>query len=172
MTRRMLAVLGSALFLIFAPGLVAGLVPWWISEWNVQAPFFGFAPVRAIGALLVVVSVVALLESFGRFALQGVGTPAPVFPTRHLVVKGLYRYVRNPMYLAVVSVILGQAMILGNVSLLVYCALIWLTFHVFVLAYEEPTLRRTFGAEYEAFCANVPRWVPRLSPWSGSTRED
>jgi hypothetical protein len=88
MTRRMLAVLGSALFLIIAPGIVAGLVPWWISKWNVQAPFFGFAPTRALGALLVVVSVLVLLESFARFALQGVGTPAPVFPTRHLVVKG------------------------------------------------------------------------------------
>jgi protein-S-isoprenylcysteine O-methyltransferase Ste14 len=135
MTRRILAILGSALFLIFAPGIVAGLVPWWISKWNVQEPFSGFAPIRALGAVLVVVSVVVLLESFGRFALQGVGTPAPVFPTRHLVVKGLYRYVRNPMYLAVVSVILGQAMIFANVGLLVYGALIWVTFHLFVLAY-------------------------------------
>jgi protein-S-isoprenylcysteine O-methyltransferase Ste14 len=168
----MLAVLGSALFLVIAPGIVAGLVPWWISKWNVQAPFFGFAPMRALGALLVVVSVLVLLESFARFALQGLGTPAPVFPTRHLVVKGLYRYVRNPMYLAVVLAILGQVMILGCVSLLAYGALVWLTFDLFVLAYEEPTLRRTFGAEYDSFCANVPRWVPRLSPWSGSTRED
>ena len=76
------------------------------------------------------------------------------------------------MYLAVVLVILGQAMILGNVSLLAYGALVWLTFHLFVLADEEPTLRKTFRAEYDAFCASVPRWVPRLSPWSGSTRED
>jgi protein-S-isoprenylcysteine O-methyltransferase Ste14 len=172
MTRRILAILGSALFLIFAPGIVAGLVPWWISKWNVQEPFFGFAPIRALGVVLVVVSVVVLLESFGRFALQGVGTPAPVFPTRHLVVKGLYRYVRNPMYLAVVSVIFGQAMIFANVGLLVYGALSWMTFHLFVLAYEEPTLQRTFGAEYDAFRANVPRWIPRLSPWSGSTREN
>ena len=100
MTRKMLAVLGSALFLIIAPGIVAGFIPWWISKWNVQGPFLGFAPLRALGALLLVVSVLMLLESFARFALQGVGTPAPVFPTRHLVVKGLYRYVRNPMYLA------------------------------------------------------------------------
>ena len=123
-----------------------------------------------VGILVVAVSILALLESFARFALQGLGTPAPILPTRNLVVNGLYRYVRNPMYLAVVLVILGQAMILGNVSLLVYGALVWLIFHVFVLAYEEPTLRRTFGPEYDAFCANVPRWIPRLRPWTGSTR--
>ena len=88
------------------------------------------------------------------------GTP------QHLVLKGFYRHVRNPMYLAVVAVILGEAMILGNVQLLGYCALVWLFCHLFVLAYEEPTLRKTFGGEYDAFCANVPRWIPRLSPWN------
>jgi len=170
MTRKILAVVGSALFLTLAPGIVAGFIPWWISKWNVQAPFLGFASLRALGALLLVVSVLVLLESFARFALQGVGTPAPVFPTRHLVVKGFYRYVRNPMYLAVVSIIFGQAMILGSVSLLAYGVLVWLTFHLFVLAYEEPTLRKTFGTEYDAFCANVPRWVPRLSPWERGTK--
>jgi protein-S-isoprenylcysteine O-methyltransferase Ste14 len=82
------------------------------------------------------------------------------------VVKGLYRHVRNPMYLAVVAIILGEAMILGNLRLLAYCALVWLFSHLFVLAYEEPALRKTFGAEYDAFCANVPRWIPRLSPWN------
>jgi len=166
---RVSAVLGSALFLILAPGVVAGFVPWWISAWKVQ-PLLGFRFIRVVGVLVIAVSILALLESFARFALQGLGTPAPILPTRNLVVNGLYRYVRNPMYLAVVLVILGQAMILGNVSLLVYGALVWLIFHVFVLAYEEPTLRRTFGPEYDAFCANVPRWIPRLRPWSGSTR--
>ncbi len=169
MRRRVLAILGSALFFLVAPGIGGGLVPWWITRWHVQAPLFGFPPIRALGALLVLAGIPVLLESFARFALQGVGTPAPVFPTLHLVVKGFYRYVRNPIYLAAVSVILGQGMILGNVNLLAYGALVWLAFHLFVLAYEEPTLRKTFGAEYDAFCANVPRWVPRLTPWSEST---
>ena len=109
MARKMLAVLGSALFLIIAPGIVAGFIPWWISKWNAQAPFLGFAPIRTLGVFIVVLSILVLLESFARFALQGLGTPAPVFPTRHLVVSGFYRYVRNPMYLAVVWAILGQA---------------------------------------------------------------
>ena len=106
-----------------------------------------------------------LLDSFARFAVQGVGTPAPIFPPRRLVVTGLYRYVRNPMYVAVVSTILGQGLIFGNFTLLAYGALIWLLFHVFVLVYEEPTLRAGFGSEYGLFCAAVPRWIPRLTAW-------
>ena len=102
------------LFLL-APGVVVGLVPWWISRWHVHAPFLGFAPFRVFGGLLIAAGIPVLLESFGRFALQGIGTPAPVFPTRRLVVKGFYRYVRNPMYVAVVSLILGQALLLGDI---------------------------------------------------------
>ena len=167
--RRFFALLGTAIFLVLAPGCVAGLVPWWISRWRLAPPFAGFPPIRYFGILLISLGVPVLLDSFARFALQGLGTPAPVFPTRHLVVKGLYRYVRNPMYLGVVSVILGQALLFGNVRLLEYAALVWLAFYVFVLAYEEPTLRRSFGAEYEAFCANVPRWLPRTRPWTVGT---
>jgi protein-S-isoprenylcysteine O-methyltransferase Ste14 len=98
MSRRLLAIVGSAVFLVIAPGFVAGFVPWWISRWRLQAPFFGMPIFRLIGGALIALGVASLLDSFMRFALQGVGTPAPVFPTRHLVVSGLYRYVRNPMY--------------------------------------------------------------------------
>jgi len=163
--RRVAAVLGTAIFLVIAPGSVAGLVPWWISRWQLRPPFLGFAAFRVIGALLIAASLPVLLESFARFALQGVGTPAPVLPPRHLVVKGFYRYVRNPMYVAILSLILGQALLFGDIRLLEYAVFVWLAFHVFVSAYEEPTLRRTFGAEYETFCANVPRWIPRFTPW-------
>jgi protein-S-isoprenylcysteine O-methyltransferase Ste14 len=163
--RRALAVLGSALFLVIAPGIVVGLVPWWISKSNVQESVLRFPFTRALGVLLIMAGLPVLLESFTRFAVQGLGTPAPVFPTRHLVVKGFYRYVRNPMYLAVVFLIFGEALILGNVGLLAYGTLVWLACHLFVLIYEEPTLRKTFGAEYATFCANVPRWLPRASPW-------
>jgi protein-S-isoprenylcysteine O-methyltransferase Ste14 len=165
--RRTFALVGTALFLVLAPGCVAGLVPWWISRWQFRAPFAGYAPLRVIGAMLIAAGTFVMLDSFARFALQGLGTPAPVFPTRHLVVKGFYRYVRNPMYVAVVAVILGQALLFGNVRILEYGLFAWLVAHLFVLAYEEPTLRRTFGAEYESFRANVPRWIPRVTPWRG-----
>jgi protein-S-isoprenylcysteine O-methyltransferase Ste14 len=165
--RRVFTLVGTALFLVLAPGCVAGLVPWWISRWQFRAPFSGYAPLRVIGAILIAAGTFVVLDSFARFALQGLGTPAPVFPTRHLVGKGFYRYVRNPMYAAVVAAILGQAVLFGNVRVFEYALFAWLVAHLFVLAYEEPTLRKTFGAEYESFCANVPRWIPRLTPWSG-----
>ena len=164
-TRRALAVLGSAVFLVIAPGIVAGLAPWWISRWEFGPPLLGFWPGRIVGALLICAAIPVLLDSFKRFAFEGLGTPAPVFPTRHLVVHGLYRYVRNPIYVAVVSLILGQGLLFGSIRTLEYGALVWLGFHLFVLAYEEPTLRTTFGEEYKQFCSNVPRWIPRLSPW-------
>ncbi len=158
--RKLLAIIGSAVFLVIAPGFVAGLAPWWISHWRVEAPFFGLRLFRLGGGLLIALGVIGLLDSFVRFALKGVGTPAPVFPTRHLVVTGLYRYVRNPMYVAVTGAILGQGLVFGNVALLAYGGLVWLLFHVFVSIYEEPVLRASFGSEYESFCAEVPRWIP------------
>jgi protein-S-isoprenylcysteine O-methyltransferase Ste14 len=165
--RRALALVGTVLFLVLAPGCVAGVVPWWISRWQFRAPFAGYAPLRVMGVLLIAAGAFVVLDSFARFALQGLGTPAPVFPTKHLVIKGFYRYVRNPMYVAVVAVILGQALLFGDVRVFEYALLAWLVAHLFVLMYEEPTLRETFGAEHESFCANVPRWVPRLTPWHG-----
>ena len=167
--RKLLALLGSAVFLFIAPGIVAGVMPWWISEWKIHSPLFGFRAVRVFGLLLIVPGVCVLVESFTRFALQGLGTPAIVLPPRRLVVKGFYRYVRNPMYLAVVSIVLGEGMVLGDVSVLAYGAIVWLLSHLFVLAYEEPTLRKTFGPQYDAFCANVPRWIPRLTQWNDGT---
>jgi protein-S-isoprenylcysteine O-methyltransferase Ste14 len=143
--RKVCAIIGSAIFLVIAPGFFAGLLPWWISHWLVEPPFFGMQLFRFIGAWLVMLGAVGLLDSFARFALQSVGTPAPVFPPRRLVVTGLYRYVRNPMYVTVVISILGQGLILGNLRLLEYGAVVWLPAHLFVLLYEEPTLRATFG---------------------------
>jgi protein-S-isoprenylcysteine O-methyltransferase Ste14 len=162
--RKFWALLGSAVFLVIAPGIVCGLVPWWISRWGTDSTSLGWS-VRGLGIILITAGTLVLLDSFGRFALQGLGTPAPVFPTQHLVVTGLYRFVRNPMYLAVLTVILGQSMLLGNALVLGYGVLVWLGFQLFVLLYEEPTLRLAHGNEYERFCSNVPRWIPRRSPW-------
>jgi len=156
------ALLASAVFLCLAPGTVAGLIPWWISRWELQPPFFGLEQVRWLGVLLIALSLPVLLESFGRFAVEGLGTPAPVLPTRHLVVRGFYRYVRNPMYVAVASIIIGQGLLLGNAYVLLYAGVVWTAFHGFVLLYEEPKLRRTYGAEYDAYCAKVRRWIPML----------
>jgi protein-S-isoprenylcysteine O-methyltransferase Ste14 len=165
--RRLFAALGSALFLVLAPGTVAGLVPWWISRWRLEPQPIWWIPLRIAGGAAIAAGTLVLLDSFARFAIKGLGTPAPVSPTRYLVITGLYRYVRNPMYVAVVAVIVGQGLLLANTRLLEYGALVWLGFHLFVVAYEEPTLRAGFGPEYEAFCRRVPRWIPRLSLWPG-----
>jgi len=98
---------------------------------------------------------------------QGLGTPAPIAPPERLVVTGLYRHVRNPIYLAVTSLIVGQALFFGDVGLLEYGLVLWAFFHLVVLAYEEPVLRDQFGTEYRDFCAHVRRWIPRLKPWRG-----
>jgi protein-S-isoprenylcysteine O-methyltransferase Ste14 len=134
--RRALAVLGTAAFLVLAPGAVAGLVPWWISRWRFRTPFPGYFPLRVIGVVLIAAGTLVLLDSFALFALQGLGTPAPVFPTKHLVVKGFYRYVRNPMYVAVVAVILGQSLLFGDMHVLAYALIPWLAAHLFVVTYE------------------------------------
>ncbi len=162
MTGRVLSIAGSAVFLVIAPGFVAGVAPWWIGGWRMLPALGGIWLFRPAGCVLIALGCLGLLDSFARFALQGLGTPAPVLPTRHLVVTGLYRYVRNPMYVAVASAILGQGLLLGNVAILEYGAAVCLAFHLFVLGYEEPRLRATFGAEYDAFCRAVPRWIPRM----------
>ncbi|MFY3743368.1 isoprenylcysteine carboxylmethyltransferase family protein [Anaeromyxobacter sp. PSR-1] len=154
-----MALVGTLAFLAVAPATVAGVVPWWIAGWRMRPPLFTGA--RVLGAILAAAGIAAVLESFARFAIRGLGTPAPVLPPRRLVVSGLYRYVRNPMYVAVLSVIAGQALLLGELRVLGYGALVWLAFHRFVVGYEEPRLRKTFGAEYDAFRERVPRWIPR-----------
>jgi len=164
---RLAAAFGSAIFLFVAPGVVAGWIPWQITRWRIGAPLFDGRVSRAIGALLIVAGAPVLLDSFARFALVGRGTPAPVAPTERLVVSGLYRHVRNPIYLAVVSLIFGQALLFGSRDLLWYGALAWAAFHLFVLFYEEPALRRRYGDEYVAYRAAVRRWRPRVRGYVG-----
>jgi protein-S-isoprenylcysteine O-methyltransferase Ste14 len=170
MASRTRAILGSAVFLVIAPGTLAGLVPWWISRWALQSPFTGYGPIRALGVVCIAFGLPVLLDSFARFALQGRGTPAPPAPTERLVVRGFYRFVRNPIYVAVTLLIAGQALLFGDWRLLAFAALFWLCCHLFVVAYEEPTLRQSFGGEYESYCAGVRRWLPRLTPWRGDMR--
>jgi len=97
------------------------------------------------------------------------GTPAPIMPPQHLVVMGSYRFVRNPMYVAVLSLILGQGFFFADWRALAYGAAIWACFSIWVWIYEEPTLRQLFPADFAEYCAHVPAWIPRLSPWNGGT---
>jgi protein-S-isoprenylcysteine O-methyltransferase Ste14 len=163
MNDRTEAIVGSAAFFVVAPGTVAGLAPWLITHWR-----FGEGAglvVGAIGAMLLIAGLVILIECFARFALRGRGTPAPIAAPTNLVVSGLYAHVRNPMYVAIELIIFGQAMLFASAALIAYGVAIFFAFLMFVLYYEEPRLRHEFPEDYPAYAAEVPRWIPRLTPW-------
>jgi protein-S-isoprenylcysteine O-methyltransferase Ste14 len=158
---RLRAALGSLAFLVVAPGVVAGLVPWALTGWEARPAWL---VLRVAGVALVVAGVAVVLHAFARFVLEGIGTPAPVAPTDRLVVGGLYRFVRNPMYLAVGATIVGQALLLGRPALLAYAAAFAVVVAAFVRGYEEPTLAARYGEQYAAYRQAVPGWWPRLRP--------
>jgi protein-S-isoprenylcysteine O-methyltransferase Ste14 len=160
--RRSYAAVGTAAFFFLAPGVVAGLLPWWLTRWEMETPFPGWGPLRLLGGALIVAGAAFLIHAFARFVTEGAGTPAPVAPTERLVVGGAYRYVRNPMYLAVLAVIVGQALVFGQLHLFVYAVVVALTMAAFVRWYEEPVLSRKFGREYDEYRRQVGGWWPRL----------
>ncbi len=166
------AILGSFAFFLAAPGVVAGVVPYLLSGWSMQPPLFGLPVGRVVGVAAVIAGLACLLDCFARFALEGRGTPAPVEQTEVLVASGLYRFVRNPMYVCVLTIVAGQALLFGQVSLLAYAGLLLLGFHLHVRFYEEPQLRRRFEGSYETYCLHVRRWWPRLTPWRGPVSQD
>lgn len=151
--------LGSLLFLLLAPGMIAGYIPLGLLLWGSQTntgllAYLAF-PLWLIGGSMI-------LWSFWNFLREGRGTPAPVAPPTELVAVGFYRYVRNPMYVGVLAMIFGYFWWFGYWNLLWYGALVFLAVHTFVTRYEEPKLRRTFGTAYEEYCRRVPRWMPRI----------
>jgi protein-S-isoprenylcysteine O-methyltransferase Ste14 len=152
---------GTLLFVLLVPGSVIGLVPFVLSGWRLQPPLLGLPPLRWLGVLLFFAGLPVFADFLIRFVRDGRGTPAPVAPPRHLVVTGAFRSVRNPGYIGVLSMIFGQGLLLGSVAVLIYGACVAVAFHLFVVLYEEPALRRQFGAEYVAYCRRVPRWIPR-----------
>jgi protein-S-isoprenylcysteine O-methyltransferase Ste14 len=157
------AAIGSFVFLVVAPGVVAGLVPYALTGWDSHDPPLAL---QIAGVVLIAAGLAVLLDAFARFVREGIGTPAPVAPTERLVVGGLYRYVRNPMYLAVGAIIAGQALLLGRAVLLAWLAVFAAAVVAFVKLYEEPTLARTYGEEYDRYRAEVSGWWPRMKPRS------
>jgi len=162
MASRITPALGSLAFLVLAPGVVAGLIPWLITDWRPLPPAGGVEALRWTGLIPIAAGLVVILEAFARFALVGLGTPAPVAPTRTLVVSGFYRYVRNPMYVAVAALIFGQAVLFASWGTALYGVVIAAAFHTFVLLYEEPTLQSAYGEQYAAYRTATPRWIPRF----------
>jgi protein-S-isoprenylcysteine O-methyltransferase Ste14 len=160
------AAAGSLVFLALAPGVVAGVVPWLLTGWDSTGPPLAL---QLIGGALIAAGTAVLVGAFARFVVEGTGTPAPVAPTEHLVVGGLYRHVRNPMYVAVAATIIGQAALLGRPALLLYALAFTAIVAAFVHGYEQPVLSERFGEEYDEYRRNVPAWRPRLRPWTPPT---
>jgi protein-S-isoprenylcysteine O-methyltransferase Ste14 len=144
------------------PGLVIVYLPFTITRWR-RVPEAGWLSFLAF--FLIALALLPLLESVIRFVRVGRGTLLPMVPTQVLVVSGFYRYVRNPMYVGVLSAIAGEAILFLSWRLAVYWCGVFALFNLFVLFYEEPKLSKTYGPQYEQFCRNVPRWIPRLTPW-------
>ena len=142
-----LPALGTIVFVLLVPGTVVVAVPYLLTRW--------------LGAALLACALPLFVAFNLRFVVEGRGTPAPVAPTQRLVMGGPFRWVRNPGYVAVVALLVGQALVFGSTLLLAYAGAVAACFHLFIVLYEEPTLRKQFGAEYEAYSQQVPRWVPR-----------
>ena len=152
--------LKSILFLILAPGIVAGYVPLALlrHEPQLESGFFAY-----LAFPLWLIGMVILLWCFWDFLIKGRGTPAPIDPPKELVATGLYNYVRNPMYVGVLIIIIGHFLWFKTIWMIAYMAVVFLAFHLFVTLYEEPHLKKTFGAAYEDYVRKVPRWIPRIN---------
>ena len=159
---RAIPLLKTAVFFVLVPGTVAGYIPYRMlarrGQWAI--PDMGARPVA--GALLMALGIAGLLWCGWHFAVSGRGTPAPFDPPRRLVVQGLYHFVRNPMYVSVAAILIGESLLFSSSAILGYLLVCWLFVHLFVMLYEEPTLRKKFGESYEAYCKRVPRWLPRF----------
>ena len=158
------AAFGTIIFVLLVPGTAVVLGPWLLTGWRLAPPLLGWTMTRWLGVVLLVLAL-PLFAAFNlRFVIEGHGTPTPIAPTEHLVVGGPFRWVRNPGYVSVIALLVGQALLFACPVLFAYAAVVALVFHLSVVLYEEPTLRRQFGAEYETYCRAVPRWIPRLRP--------
>ncbi len=164
MTTGLRAATASLVHFVAAPGVVVGVLPWLLTGWVPgDAPPYAW-PIQVVGAGALLVAVVGLAAEFVRFVIEGRGSPAPPVPTEQLVVGGLYGYVRNPMYVAVTVAVLGQAALLWRPVLVAYAVVLWLVMWLFARYYEEPALRRQFGAAYDGYRAAVPGWIPWAAP--------
>lgn len=153
-------ILNTLLFTVIVPGTVAGWLPYRLHG---DSPPTANLALQVVAILLIAIGTgIYLHTAFWGFAIRGRGTPAPIAPTKKLVVEGLHRYVRNPMYIGVATIVLGQAVLFQSWHVVEYLAVVLLIVQFFVMFYEEPTLARQFGAEYEEYKKRVPRWIPRF----------
>lgn len=163
--RRSVAAASSLAWFVAIGGTFGCLLPYLLNDWHFHRPLPYWAIARAVGVLLICAGLVPLADSFAKFIKAG-GTPVPVAPPPCLVVSGFYRYVRNPIYVGFLIILVGQTLLSGSPGLLEYTAVAWCIGAAAVRLYEEPTLARKFGTEYQDYRRAVRAWVPRLHPWT------
>jgi protein-S-isoprenylcysteine O-methyltransferase Ste14 len=154
-----MTVLKSLLYLIFEAGVFALYIPLRLLH---NGPRLDIGMLSFLAIPLWLMGSVIILRCFWDFTFRGRGTPVPADPPKELVVTGFYRYVRNPIYVGVILIFLGHFLWFGYWSLLTYTLLSFLGVHLFIVLYEEPALKKKFGASYEEYLKNVPRWIPRF----------
>ena len=152
--------LKTLIFSILVPGTVAGVVPWLLLQGSGGAVLL-LPSIWMVGFLPLLLGVGLYLWCAAAFTFIGKGTPAPIDAPKVLVIQGPYHWVRNPMYIAVLSVVIGEAILFRSFLLVGYALLVGLVVHMFVVFVEEPSLRRQFGGSYETYLSTVPRWLPR-----------
>src|SRR5215475_4883626 len=163
--RRSAAAVVSVGWGVVVGGTFGYLLPYLLGYWHFRQPLPSWVVAQVIGGLLIAAGLVPLAQSFIDF-VRADGTPVPVAAPPRLVVSGFYRYVRNPIYLGFLGILVGQVLLFGSLGLLEYTAVAWCIGAAGVRFYEEPTLARKFGAEYQAYRRAVPAWIPRLHPWT------
>ncbi len=159
MGKQAIPILYTVIFTVLVPGTVAVYIPYRLLGGYSEPANVPFA---WLGVVTTGLGAAIYFRCAWEFAVRGLGTPAPIAPTKFLVTTALHRYIRNPMYVGVALSILGQAAFFRSVHLVIYAAAMLLIAHIFVVLYEEPTLRRQFGESYEEYRRTVPRWIPKL----------
>src|SRR5262245_9030466 len=152
----------TLIFTIIVPGAIIALIPYLLLSRN-QASFADIGMIQLIGLIPLAIGVAIYFKCAWDFASKGEGTPAPIDPPKHLVARGLYRFVRNPMYVGVLITLLGVAWLFSSWTIVIYAAIVITWQHLFVVFYEEPALKRKFGESYAEYIARTPRWIPNLS---------
>ncbi len=164
----LLILLKLAVFTVCVPGSVTLWLPLFVLFPAIRHRSIEWGAPAAAAVALLAIGIVGYLWCALDFAVFGRGTPAPIDMPKYLVVRGLYKYTRNPMYISVLTVLFGESVLFLSSRLLEYAAAVAVIFHVWVLVQEEPTLRRKMGEAYERYCDEVPRWIPRIAPARGN----
>lgn len=152
--------LRNFLFTILQPGVVTVLIPFLILYYSRTELLPGrWTALNVAGAVVMVAGTCILLNCVLRFATEGKGTISPIDPTKKLVIRGLYKYSRNPMYVGVMFIMIGEAVFIWSLALAIYAAIVFAAFNLFIVLHEEPRCRREFGSEYEDYYRRVRRWL-------------